>query len=89
MSAHVSARRTAFSAKNAAEEGSSSTRSNASFSATASPGLTSNPLWPSFTSSGTPPTRVATTGMPWDIASMRETGTPSEKLASTTTSAVR
>ena len=46
-------------------------------SASSSPGGTSRPLTPSVTSSGMPDSRLATTGRPLAIASMRTTGMPS------------
>ena len=44
--------------------GSASSRSNAAASAAGSPGGTNSPLTPGSTASGTPPTRLATTGLP-------------------------
>ena len=51
------------------------------------PGSTRRPVSPSTTCSGTPPTRDATTGSPAAMASRTETGCPSDRLASTKTSA--
>ena len=70
-------------AKRARRAGSSSSRVIASASASASPGATTNPETPSSTSSDTPATRVATTGTPDAMASIRTTGTPSAKLGRT------
>src|SRR5207247_4981569 len=55
-------------------------RSRAEARASASPAGVSRPVTPSSTSSGTPPTRVATTGTPHAAASMRLTGMPSFSL---------
>ena len=60
---------------------------SASASASGSPGATRRPVTPSSTRSGTPPTRVATTGRSAAIASMSDTGEPSFREVSATTQA--
>ena len=51
-----------------------------------SPGAASQPVWPCSTRSGTPPTRVATTGSPLAMASISASGMASECDVDTTTS---
>ena len=65
---------------------SSSTRDTASTIARSSSGSTTKPPMPSRTTLATPPTRLATTGVPAACASIRLTGVPSLSEVSTTAS---
>src|SRR6266508_517552 len=71
------ATRRASSPKRRSSSSSPSSAARTVASASASPGWTSRPVRPSSTISGTPPTRVPTTGTPAAIASRIEIGQPS------------
>jgi GT2 family glycosyltransferase len=73
-------------AKRVRRRASSRSAEMARSSASVSPGGTTKPDTPSSTSSDTPATRVATTGTPEAMASIKTTGTPSAKLGKTKTS---